>query len=150
MWGRDQKFRFPPHTSHLFSRVQGLHSYKQSIHLKVLISSTCVPREISQICVTFDTSFQHPFPTCPCEYWILSDLPRLPTHLWHLNLVYVYTYACLILPCFPSCLLPPHPPCCCLALTPSVTWAHSILTPQLSNFATTGIKFSCLVVSTWS
>lgn len=45
---------------HLFSQAQCLHSYKQSIHLKVLISSTCVPRESNEMqrngCVTSDTS----------------------------------------------------------------------------------------------
>lgn len=43
-----------------------------------------------------------------------------------------------------------NPPCHCLAFIPSPPWACSFLTPQLSNFVTTGIKFSCLVVSNWS
>lgn len=84
------------HTSHLFSQARCLHSYKQSIRLKVLISSTCVPREINQMrrngCVASDTSFQHSFPTCPHQRRILSDLPQLPTQLCHQDPVSIHTF----------------------------------------------------------
>lgn len=145
-----------PHTytSHLFSQARCLHSYKQSIRSKVLISSTCVPREINQMerngCVTSNTSCQHPFPTWPHQRWILSNLPQLPTQLFCQDLVHGYTSSRLIPHHFPPCLLPPHPPCRCPALIPSPPWPLSVLTPQLSNFVTTGIKFSYLVVSAWS
>lgn len=143
------------YTSHLFSQAQCLHSYKQNIHSKVLISSTCVPREINQMrrngCVASDTSFQHSFPTCPHQRWILSDLPQLPPELCHHDLVHLTPFLSHS-PLLPTLLAHPHhPPCHCPARIPSPPWARSISTPQISNFVTTGIKFSCLVVvSTWS
>lgn len=41
-------------------------------------------------CVTSNTSFQHPFHTCPNQGLILSGLPQLPTQLCHQDLVHAY------------------------------------------------------------
>lgn len=134
---------------HLFSQAQCLHSYKQSIHLKVLISSTCVPRESNEMqrngSVTSDTSLWHPFPTSPHQCCLLSDLPQL----CHQDLVCGYTSPHF----FPTeshlaCSF--NQLCHCPAFISSPPWPCRLLTPQLSKFLTTGIKFSCLVVSALS
>lgn len=45
---------------------------------------------------------------------------------------------------------PWHPQSCFPALIPSPPWARSVLTPRPSHLVTIGIKFSRLVVWTWS
>lgn len=151
-WAGIQKVRFLPHKhalpfvfpSPVSSQLQAKYSLESANILNMCPKGKQWDAE-KWLChirhISLTVRFSHPLTSAGSSQISLSSAIRI----WS-----VATPLSIFFPTEPHLACSFNQLCRCPAFIPSRPWPCRVLTPQLSKFVTTGIKFSCLVVSTWS